>query len=77
MIRGDRDLRELGPLQKDNLFNLLAVAPDPQVPRRWVLEIDERTGASGETILPPIPGAWRMRSKRSTPRSPKPLPCAS
>ena len=51
--RGFRDVLELGRLRTPALYDLDWRKPVPLVERRYRLELDERTDASGRGVLPP------------------------
>ncbi len=52
VTEGNRDLLEIGRLQKIDPFNLRAVEPILLVPRARVVEVRERIDSSGGVILP-------------------------
>jgi 5-oxoprolinase (ATP-hydrolysing)/N-methylhydantoinase A len=49
--RGFRDNLEMGKEQRYDIYDLFLQFPDPLVPRRDRLEIDERTAADGEVLV--------------------------
>lgn len=53
--RGFRDVLHIGRELRYDLYDLDLVLPEPLVPRRWCLEIDERVLADGEVRRPPTP----------------------
>ncbi|HLW47969.1 MAG TPA: hydantoinase/oxoprolinase family protein [bacterium] len=50
--RGFRDNLEMGKEQRYDIYDLFLRFPDPLVPRRHRLEVDERTAADGEVLAP-------------------------
>ena len=50
--RGFRDVLELRRIRVPRLYEPLYVKPQPLVPRRLRLEVDERVGARGEVVTP-------------------------
>ena len=50
--KGFRDVLEIQRSNRTDLYNFLYKKPIPFVPRRYRLEVDERTGYSGEEIKP-------------------------
>lgn len=50
--RGFRDVLEIGRVRTPGMFDLSWRKPEPLVPRRWRLEVDERIGARGEVLRP-------------------------
>ena len=50
--RGFRDILEMGKEQRYDIYDLFLGFPDPLVPRRHRLEVDERTAADGEVLAP-------------------------
>ena len=48
--RGTRDVLEIQRQWRHRLFDLDLVKPEPLVPRRWRIEVDERVGADGATV---------------------------
>ena len=50
--RGFRDVLEIGRLRTPEMFDLTWDKPQPLVPRRYRLEVEERTAATGEIITP-------------------------
>jgi 5-oxoprolinase (ATP-hydrolysing)/N-methylhydantoinase A len=51
--RGFRDVLEIGREQRYDIYDLFLRYPDPLVPRRWRLEVDERCSRDG-TVLRPL-----------------------
>jgi N-methylhydantoinase A len=49
--RGTRDVLEIQRQWRHRLFDLALSRPDPLVPRRWRLEVDERVGADGSVVV--------------------------
>ena len=49
-MRGTRDVLEIQRQWRHRLFDLELRRPDPLVPRRWRLEVDERVGADGSVV---------------------------
>jgi 5-oxoprolinase (ATP-hydrolysing) len=54
--RGFRDVLEMGHEQRYDIYDLFLRYPDPIVPRRHRLEVDERLDAAGEILTPLDPG---------------------
>jgi 5-oxoprolinase (ATP-hydrolysing) len=50
--RGFRDNLEMGKEQRYDIYDLFLRFPNPLVPRRHRVEIDERTAADGEVLVP-------------------------
>ena len=50
--RGFRDVLEIGRIRTPEMFDLTWVKPEPLVPRRWRVEVDERMGADGSVVRP-------------------------
>jgi N-methylhydantoinase A len=50
--RGTRDVIEIQRQWRHRLFDLSLQKPEPLVPRRWRLEVDERVGADGSVVTP-------------------------
>ncbi|HEV2357473.1 MAG TPA: hydantoinase/oxoprolinase family protein [bacterium] len=50
--RGFRDILEMGKEQRYDIYDLFLRFPEPLVPRRDRLEIDERVAADGEVLKP-------------------------
>lgn len=50
--RGFRDVLEIGRLRTPNMFDLQWEKPEPLVPRRYRLEVEERIAADGSVIVP-------------------------
>lgn len=48
--RGFRDVLEIGRVRTPTMFDLSWEKPEPLIPRRYRMEIDERTTASGEIL---------------------------
>ena len=48
--KGFRDILEIGRIRTPTMFDLAWEKPEPLVPRRWRLEIDERMGADGAVV---------------------------
>lgn len=49
---GFRDLLEIGRIRTPRMFDLTWAKPEPLVPRRWRLEVDERMAADGSVVCP-------------------------
>lgn len=50
--RGFRDVLAIGRTKRPNFYDLEWDKPAPAVPRRRVMEVDERVGAGGEILMP-------------------------
>lgn len=50
--RGFRDILEMGKEQRYDIYDLFLTFPDPLVPRRWRLEVDERVDRDGRVQVP-------------------------
>lgn len=50
--RGFRDILEMGYEQRYDIYDLFLQYPEPLVPRRWRIEIDERMTRDGEVLQP-------------------------
>ncbi len=50
--RGFRDIVEMGKEQRYDIYDLFLRFPEPLVPRRYRLEIDERIAADGDVLEP-------------------------
>lgn len=50
--KGFRDVLEIGRIRTPEMFDLTWVKPEPLVPRRWRVEVDERIGADGAVVRP-------------------------
>src|SRR5690606_5532781 len=50
--KGFRDVLEIGRLRTPNMFDLQWEKPEPLVPRRYRLEVEERIAADGSIIVP-------------------------
>jgi len=50
--RGFRDVLILGRAKRYDTYNLHLKKPAPLIPRRCILEVDERIAANGEVVLP-------------------------
>ncbi len=50
--RGFRDVLEIGRIRTPEMFDLTWTKPEPLVPRRLRLEVDERIGADGAIVRP-------------------------
>lgn len=50
--RGFRDVLEIGRIRTPDLYDLTWDKPEPLVPRRHRLEVDERVGADGAVVRP-------------------------
>ncbi len=50
--RGFRDLLEIGRQTRPHAYDLTQRRPDPLVPRRWRLEVDERVAGDGSIVRP-------------------------
>lgn len=51
--RGFRDILEMGREQRYDIYDLFLRYPQPFVPRRWRIEIDERMSRDGEALCAP------------------------
>lgn len=51
--RGFRDLLEMGTEQRYDIYDLFLRYPEPLVPRRWRIEVDERLTRDGEVLREP------------------------
>jgi N-methylhydantoinase A len=49
---GFRDVLEIGRIRTPKMFDLTWSKPEPLVPRRWRLEVDERMAADGSVVRP-------------------------
>lgn len=49
---GFRDVLEIGRIRTPKMFDLTWAKPEPLVPRRWRLEVDERMAADGSVVRP-------------------------
>ena len=49
---GFRDVLEIGRIRTPEMFDLSWVKPEPLVPRRWRVEVEERIGADGAIVRP-------------------------
>lgn len=54
--RGFRDVLEMGREQRYDIYDLFLEYPEPLVPRRWRVEVDERITREGEALEEPDPG---------------------
>lgn len=54
--KGFRDVIEIGRQNRPRLYDQFFEKPKPLVPRELRFEVNERTGPSGEIIIPPDPG---------------------
>ena len=50
--RGFRDILEMGKEMRYDIYDLLLVLPEPLVPRRLRLEVEERLNGRGEVVTP-------------------------
>lgn len=50
--RGFRDVLEIGRIRMPDMFDLTWVKPQPLVPRRYRMEVNERMAADGTTVEP-------------------------
>ena len=50
VTRGNRDILQIGRLRKPDSFNLRAAPVEPLVPRRRVIEVDERMASDGQIV---------------------------
>ena len=50
--RGFRDILEMGKEQRYDIYDLFLRFPEPLVPRRWRLEVDERISRDGDVLQP-------------------------
>ena len=50
--RGFRDILEMGKEQRYDIYDLFLRFPEPIVPRRWRLEVDERISRDGDVLHP-------------------------
>ncbi len=50
--RGFRDILEMGKEQRYDIYDLFLKFPEPLVPRRWRIEVDERLSPDGEVLVP-------------------------
>jgi 5-oxoprolinase (ATP-hydrolysing)/N-methylhydantoinase A len=50
--RGFRDVLEIGREQRYDIYDLFLRYPEPLVPRRWRLEVDERCSRDGAVLRP-------------------------
>jgi len=50
--RGFRDVLEIARIRTPEMFDLTWDKPEPLVPRRWRLEVDERMAADGSVVTP-------------------------
>jgi N-methylhydantoinase A len=57
--KGFRDVLQIRRTTRGELYDFQWDPPHELVPRRWRLEIDERTSAEGEVLVRPDPGAVR------------------
>lgn len=57
--RGFRDILEMAKEQRYDIYDLFLRYPDPLVPRRWRLEVDERITSDGEALRRPDPDQIR------------------
>jgi 5-oxoprolinase (ATP-hydrolysing) len=57
--RGFRDILEMGKEQRYDIYDLFLSYPEPLVPRRWRLEVDERLTRDGESLRSPDLGQVR------------------
>ena len=51
--RGFRDILEMGTEQRYDIYDLFLRFPEPLVPRRLRLEVDERMTRDGDALVPP------------------------
>lgn len=49
---GFRDVLEMGREQRYDIYDLFLTFPDPLVPRRWRVEVDERVDRDGTVVRP-------------------------
>lgn len=61
--RGFRDVLEMGKEQRYDIYDLFLKYPDPLVPRRWRLEVDERITREGEALRRPDPEQIRQLAR--------------
>jgi 5-oxoprolinase (ATP-hydrolysing) len=52
VTRGFRDILEMGKEQRYDIYDLFLRFPDPLVPRRWRIEVDERVDRDGRVLVP-------------------------
>jgi 5-oxoprolinase (ATP-hydrolysing)/N-methylhydantoinase A len=60
--RGFRDVLEMGREQRYDIHDLFLRYPEPLVPRRWRLEVEERMTAAGEPLATPDLEAVRAQA---------------
>ncbi len=62
--KGFRDVIEIGRQNRPRLYDQFFEKPKPLVPRELRFEVNERTGPSGEIIVPPDPGEVSMIAEK-------------
>jgi len=62
--RGFRDVLEIARIRTPEMFDLTWDKPEPLVPRRWRLEVDERMAADGSVVTPLDVDALRAAVER-------------
>ncbi|MDR7533259.1 MAG: hydantoinase/oxoprolinase family protein [Armatimonadota bacterium] len=61
--RGFRDVLEIGREQRYDIYDLFLRYPEPLVPRRWRLEVDERCSRDGAVLRPLDPAQVRAAAR--------------
>ncbi|HWQ18027.1 MAG TPA: hydantoinase/oxoprolinase family protein [Sulfolobales archaeon] len=62
--KGFKDVIEIGRQNRPRLYDQFFEKPKPLVPRELRFEVSERTGPSGEIIVPPDPGEVSMIAEK-------------
>src|SRR5918992_2300645 len=57
--KGFSDILEMGREQRYDIYDLFLEYPEPLVPRRWRVEVDERMTRDGESLRAPDPETVR------------------
>jgi 5-oxoprolinase (ATP-hydrolysing) len=63
VTRGFRDILEMGKEQRYDIYDLFLRFPEPLVPRRWRLEVDERVDRDGRILAPLDPAQVRAAAR--------------